>query len=63
MICKNCIISALTLTTCVFPVPIGFATETNPVPIPILFCGLKEINLFLIMFKLVLIPTGNVNLL
>ena len=54
---------AFTLTTCTFPVPTGFGTVTNPVPIPILFCGLKATNLFLMMFRFVLIPTGNVNLL
>ena len=30
--------------TFVFPEPTGFATETNPVPTPILFCGLNATN-------------------
>ena len=53
----------LTLITFVFPEPTGFATETNPVPTPILFSGLNATNWLRITFKLVLMPTENVNLL
>ena len=54
---------ALTLTTCIFPVPIGLGTVTKIVPIPMVSCGLNTISLFFWILKLVFIPIENVNLL